>query len=237
MSSFDAGQNLGEIKMNKTIWALAFVVLCSGMAFAIGNASVTENTQSGWSDVTGAGSIITEGGNVSNVTLDVNTSTEKWAGAYGEVDGNLVLAENLGTANFMYTWVYDEASGGTVCVSTNNNPTWASVVGGVAATAIDTAWSFTGSDADSAANTVTTTASVTLNGASVTGNATSDTASWETVIVGGLGGGGKADYGFCVAIDSTGSNYVGNAVDYELMMPTNAAASTTETYYFYAELI
>ena len=222
--------------MNKTIWALAFVVLCSGMAFAIGNATVDQHTTSKWVDVTGAGNIVTEGGNVSNVTLDVNISTEKWAGAYGEVDGYLVLAEDLGTANFMYTWTYDESAGGTVCVSTNTNPTWASVVGGVAASVIDTAWGFTATDADSAANTIDDTASVTLNGVSVTGNST-DLGTWDTVLVGGLGGTGTNVYGFCVDINSTGTNYVGAAVDYEMMMPTNATASQTETYYFFVELL
>ena len=226
--------------MNKTIWALAFVVLCSGMAFAIGNATVDQHTTSKWVDVTGAGNIVTEGGNVSNVTLDVNLSTEKWAGAYGEIDGNLVLAEDLGTANFMYSWTYNDSAGGTACVSTNSNPTWASAAGGIAASAIDTAWGFTPEDGDSAVNTLDDSGLVAINGLTLAASAAAiDLGTWETVVVGGLGTGGTLPYAFCVNISQTAKNNyrgAGYPVDYEVMMPANQTATETETYYFFVEL-
>ncbi len=222
--------------MNKTIWALAFVVLCSGMAFAIGNASATQESTSKWQGIATAGDIVTEGGNVSNVTLDVNTSTEKWAGAYGEIDGNLVLAEDAATA-FMYSWVINESNTGEVCVSTNTNPTWASVVSGTTAAVIDTVWGFAvPTDADTAVNTLNETGSVNIAGSDYTGAAATDTASWQTVALNFGATAAKTDFAFCVNITQQ-NNYVADPVDFEMIMPTNETALGTEQYYFFVELV
>ena len=97
----------GDLKMNKTIWALAFVVLCSGMTFAIANATVTNDSQSGWRQTQAAQYVVTEGGNVSGVNLDMNDTTWKWAGAFGNVSGNLVLGQATDT-QYLYNWTWTE---------------------------------------------------------------------------------------------------------------------------------
>ena len=235
MPRFEAGQK-GEQKMNKTIWALAFVVLCSGMAFAIANASATQESTSKWQGVTTAGNIVTEGGNVTSVTLDVNTSTEKWAGAYGEIDGNLVLAEDSASA-FMYSWAYADGDVGEVCVSQNNNPTWANLGGGVLSTAIDTVWEFTPGDADSAASVFTEDGVVNIAGTAYTSNAsTSDVNSWQTVILNFGATTTPDDVAFCVNITQK-NNYVGDPVDFQLIAAANETAGITQDYYFYVELV
>ena len=110
--------------MNKTIWALAFVVLCSGFVFATVNpAVVSEINNSKWVNTASGTSVVLEGGNVTATDLEVNVSTEKWAGAFGEITGELILAQ-AGDANFLYNWTLSAPDAGEVCVTTNAAATW-----------------------------------------------------------------------------------------------------------------
>lgn len=229
--------------MNKTIWALAFVVLACGTAFAIDDAAATVGTQDKFpGQPTAPGNFTTEGGNVTDVDLEQNASTEKWAGIFGEVAGNLVLSDSTST-QYMYDWAWLQAAGGTVCASTNNAPTWASVAAAVAGD-IDTAWGFTAADADSETSTMTGTGSVVINTATVGPSIAVTTydgagaSTWQTVALKGLGGAAKAPFAFCVNIDTTGTAtaFDNSTADYQVMVPTNAAANTFETYYFFVEL-
>ena len=230
--------------MNKTIWALAFVVLCSGMVSAIENASATQISQSGWSNATGAGHISTEGGNVSDVDVSTGQSTEKWAGAFGNVTGDLLLAQ-VGDSNFLYTWAYSAADGGEVCVSANNNPTW-SLIGSVVTIAqIDSYLGFTSADADSATNTLTESGSFSIGGITqgaapaVTTN-TGVATTWQT---GALNVSSTATdvtaFAFCVNISNNGANYKSGTSDYQAIMPTDdtEGPGVVDNYYFYLELI
>lgn len=230
--------------MNKAIWALAFVVLCSGMAFAIDNASVDYGKQSGWESDFAADSINTEGGNVSQTNAESNASTEKWAGAYGNVSGNLILAED-GESDFLYNWTYSAADGGEVCVSRNNNPTWSLITNAVTGAVVDAIYGFIAADADSATTTLTddsadfsiggetvTTAGVVTN----TGGATV----WETGVVNVSASAGDATaFAFCVNITDDGDNYLNNEADYQVMFATSdeEGPGTAHDYYYYVELV
>ena len=226
--------------MNKTIWALAFVVLACGFSFAVVNSTTTEIDQSGFEGLTAAESVTTEGGNVTEVDLGTNASTEKWAGFFGNVSGELVLAE-AGTGPYMYRWTYDVGSGGTVCASIGDNPVWtfAAIASGV----IDavTAWDFPVADADSATRTMTNTSGqVTLEGALQPASASLTSeggTTWQTVAYGTGGATTKDALIFCVNITEGGDNFKGGDSDFQLMAPTNSTVDTTEEYFFYLELI
>ncbi len=225
--------------MKNGLMLAAFAVLLFGVAFAdMAGASAVAGTPGKYVDPGTAASVITEGGNVTDVNVSANASTEKWAGFYGNVTGNLLLSKGVGGA--LYIWPWAPTAGGTVCVSTASAFTWGALVAAVAGN-IDTAWSFATTDADSATNTLTNTCSLYINPqGAVTGvgkftknNAGADF--WETCAVTDGAGTGKTNTAFCVNITS-GTAAPGTAALYQLMAPTPEAANTTETYYFYLEL-
>ncbi len=226
--------------MNKTIWAIAFVVLACGVSFAMDNASITPGTQSEYEQAVSAGNITTEGGNVTAVNIDANTSTEKWAGFFGNVTGTIVLAQS-GDTSFLYNWTANGTTG-EVCVSAT--PNWGTLhelttaVGGL----IDTAWGFNATEADSGTNTVNgstnvynieakdyTTDAITTGGGFMTGIFGFNTAT-PTV---------PTDFAFCVNTTASGKYYKGTDANYELMAPTpdSEDGSQTQTYYFFVELV
>jgi hypothetical protein len=222
--------------MNKTIWALAFVVLCSGFVFAIENASIDGTSyQSGYEGSGDAGSIVIEGGNVTGTNLSATQSTERWAGFYGNISGYLVLAET-GHVDYMYRWTYDTGTGGEVCVSTNDGPVWADIVE-TTAEYVDDVWNF-GAVADNATETVDTTESFVIAGQTVTDTDAIIIQSDSSFVSGLLAfaetPATEDEFAFCVNI-ATGTNYNNTAADYEIMAPTPPL--DTETYYFYLELI
>jgi hypothetical protein len=223
--------------MNKTIWALAFVVLACGTAFAIGNATVTPGTQSKYAGIANTGNVTTEGGNVSGVNVNSTTSTEKWAGFYGNVSGNIVLAE-AGQSVFLYTWTANQ-SNGEVCVSTAANPSWATLGAGVASI-VDTVWSYASADTDSAVNTFKTTEDYAIQNQTITGaaSATTGMGSFETGIINTTSPAATQDnLAFCVKSNAAGLNYRNQSANFELIVPTGQGATDTEQYFFFVELV
>ncbi|MEW5995971.1 MAG: hypothetical protein AB1657_00030 [Candidatus Micrarchaeota archaeon] len=190
--------------------------------------------------MTGNANYLTEGGNVTDVNLTANESTEKWAGFYGNVTGSLTLQKGTTTIP-LYTWSWSMSNGGEVCASTASNFPWASATAAVRA-GIDTAWSFATGDTDSATSTFTdTSCSISINpvGAlSTTGVFTKNSTNsgvWQTCAVDD-GGAGESNFAFCVNMSSTNTFAVGGTGAYQLMVPTTETAGATELYYFYAEL-
>ena len=226
--------------MNKSLMLAAFAVLLFGVAFAdVQGASVNVGTTGKYPGTT-AESVVTEGGNVTNVDLNSNISTEKWAAFYGNVSGALLLQQGT-TGSPVYTWTWDPATGGAVCVSTASAYTWASVAAlaaGAGQTAVDTLW-FGGAttDTDSATNTLVDTESFTLGGVAVANtDASLDNQSWKTGVVSDGATAAKDDIGFCVNINNGGTLAVGGTGDYQMMAATDPALAAFETYYFYAQL-
>ncbi|MEM4166114.1 MAG: hypothetical protein QW255_02010 [Candidatus Bilamarchaeaceae archaeon] len=219
---------------------LGLLLLGSGLVMAISNATATRDADlARWGGETSAGSITTEGGNISQVNVSAGTLTDRWAGFFGPVDGYIYLTDaGNATTSYLFRWTASAPSG-WICVSTNNNFPFASAEGTTAA-AINSAWNF-GSATDNATNTFTlSTCDITFYNPS---NSISDTATadhagsstFETCAIVRTGGTGETDFAFCSAINQAGTNYAGVAADYELIVPTTLG-SETETYYFYAEL-
>lgn len=220
--------------MKKLLWVVAVMALFCGTAFAIGNATGSEQSQSGWTNTNqSAVSITTEGGNVSNVDLSTNASTARWAGAYGNITGNLVLGED-GVTSFMYTWTVSNADLGEVCVSQNAAPTWANFAVTTRAE-VDTAFGFASGD-DQAADFFTDASAVlTVGGTTpITTTGATTLGSWQFGAAEFTGTPGESDLAFCANISQQATDYKGHAVDFELMFPTTTG--TQDTYYFYLEL-
>lgn len=224
--------------MNKMIWALAFVVLCSGMAFAIGNATIDGTvSQSKYAGEATAGDVTTEGGNVSTVDLTGTDSTERWAGAYGDVSGTLVLAE-AGDTEYMYNWTYDTGDGGEVCVSVAENFDWTALAA-ANLTDLSSAWDF-GDNADNVTETFDDgEQTFEIAGQTISDVLLADTggADYVTGAINDGAGSAQNNFAFCVNITDESSNYDGETVDYEVIMPTDDGVDDEETYYFYLELV
>ena len=218
--------------MNKTYMLLG-ILLLGTLAFAIGGASVSAEVERGKWLGAAAGNATTEGGNVSGVNISGNYSTEKWAAFYGDVSTGIVLADSAGTA--VYNWTYS-AESGEVCLSQDANFAWASAALTTGAE-VDTAFTFTGTDADSATTTLSETCTVDLLEATVSGTAAVTLLSgYQTCALEDTATPTEADLAFCVDIAS-GTNYNTESSDYEIMVPTSDAPGAEETYYFFVELV
>jgi hypothetical protein len=218
---------------NKWIYALFGVLLLGGVSFAISGATVTEvGDEARWNGNT-TGSVVTEGGNITSANVSSDTLTDRWASFYGNVTGAIILTDLAGTNN-VYSWTWNASDGGEVCLSESDAFDFTSAVAGDGA-AIDTAMGWgSGSDLGDLTYTgaggsitfagvtaITTADSVTLEGSS----------SFTDVVVSDT-----TNLAFCTDIDNSGTNYNGNAAQYEVMVPTNDSVGVTTTYYFYMEL-
>ena len=216
-----------------------FTILYNGNLTGVDlyRANVTVGTTGRYGYNVSAGNITTEGGNVTNVSLYTNESTDRWAGFYGNVTGNIILSKsNLGS--FMYTWLWNPSLGGVVCTSTNSTPF--SLIAGAAASEIDTAWGFPANVTDSAENTFLNDTCALEFGVSTVSNASyADTGSsggFITCAFKQQNYPAKGDMLFCTNITQNGPLAVGGTGDYEMMVPTAYGAGVFETYYFYVNL-
>lgn len=214
----------------KNILALFGVMLFgAGLVMAISGATVgTEVERGRWAGLT-AGSVATEGGNISGVNVTGATLTDRWASYFGDVSGNIRLTDSVGTSN-VYTWTWVASNGGEVCLSEDAAFAFASAVA-ADGTDIDTDMSWAASSDDGVTTYTGDAGSITFNG--VTPITTADSVTLGSGFVDVVVSDG-ADLAYCTNIDSTGDNYDGEAADYEIMVPTALSGSTT--YNFFAEL-
>ena len=200
--------------------------------------NVTNETKLPRYNETAAGNITTEGGNISGTNLNSTQLTKRWAAFYGDVMGNIILKGATGS-NYVYSWAWSPSAGGTICLSTN------STIGSFTAfpangSDIDTAWGFAPVTTDSGTNTFNATNCTMSIGSSAVSNAayadTGQAGGFMTCAIKSASAPAKAEMMFCSDIISGGSAWNGNPVDFEVLVPTPETYSTTETYYFYANL-
>jgi len=173
----------------------------------------------------------TEGGNVTGFNLTGNDSTDRWAGYFGNVSGEIVLGINA--SNIMYDWAWNGAAGEVCATATAGTFDWAGLA---AATAQELNSIFSHAASSDNATSTLTDASGTINieGTSVTSTAVIDDQNWQTVAIGDGGGASKADYAFCVNLTAGAPTVAGSSGNYQLMVATQPA--TIETYYFFMDL-
>ncbi len=218
---------IGDKNMNKYAFVLFAAIFLVGTVFAASNVTALDHVYEGrYQEPTSTQSDVTEAGNVTTMNISANVSTMKWAGYYGNVSGTIVLS-NSSYAVRMYSWNWNGGSG-EVCISTDNSPTWSSLQDTTAGT-VDTVWSFTTTDADSATNTYSGTTAWNIAGQS--GNAPSVTLINPNiatyVVADSAAPASTNDLLFCSNINSNSQ--------YAIMAPAATGGSTT-TYYFYVEL-
>lgn len=221
---------------NKILFLLLFA---TAFAFAIQPAEEFAVGQIGRYTSTASANFTTEGGNVTELNLTGNVSTEKWAGFWGNVNGNIVLAPN--NTAFLYVWNWTPTNGGEVCaVAASSGFDWTTLNAITNAATINTMWGF-GAAADNATITFNETCtSIVINNQSVTNTIASLTGQkndFRTCAIADSGSPStKADVAFCVNIKDAGNLFNGQTGNYELIVPTNASLGATETYYFWLEL-
>lgn len=211
------------------------LLLLAGLAFAIQPAeSWTVGAIGKYSQV-GAASVTTEGGNVTQLDLGSNISTEKWAGYWGNVTGLIVLAPN--NADMFYTWAWASTDGGEVCaIAAAAGFDWTAVTG-IAEGTVDTIWSFAAAETDSATNTLTEVCTIDVAGTTVaTGSGVTTNGGLQTCALGDGDDAAKSDVAFCVNITSGTALFNAVTGDYELITATSETAGTFETHYFWLEL-
>jgi len=213
---------------------LGVLVFGSGVVLAISGASIvgSEVERGRWSGIT-AEFVTTEGGNISGVDINGTTLTDRWASYYGNVSGDIILTDSVGTSR-VYTWTWTPADGGEVCVSDASAFNWTAVVAGLGSS-IDTAMGW-GSGADTGTITYTGAGgSITFNGVAPITTADSVTltgsSTFDDVVVTDT-----TELAYCTDIDDAGTNYAGEDADYEIMVPTPDDVGDTVDYYFFAEL-
>ncbi|MEW6748105.1 MAG: hypothetical protein AB1295_00145 [Candidatus Micrarchaeota archaeon] len=215
------------------------LLLSAGLVLAIGQAQTVTWLAEGKYDPAAANSDVTEGGNVTNLDISGNVSTEKWAGYWGNVSAALMLSPNDDNTAIFYSWAWTPVTGGEVCaVAASSGFSWAAVQN-VSAAEVDTVWGFTGGDIDSAASTLGETCAVTVAGTSVSGSAgetTGGSAFQSCAVADTATPAAKSDLAFCVNITAGGSLFNGQDGDYQLLVPTDETDGNTETYYFWVEL-
>ena len=227
--------------MKKLGIGIMMVLLGMGMAFAIQPAQSWTQISSGFYNSSPAANLTTQGGNVTAANIAGNVSTTKWAGFYGNVSAGIVLTPG-GLTNIFYKWNWTPGTNtGRLCAVPGTAFDWTTTTGATKAN-IDSIWSFTTTDSDSATNTLVDAACVITeiaqknvsSGAAVTtGTGGGDT--FQTCAIKDGAAAAKTDFAFCGKITSA-TAFNGGTANYELIVPTNRTIGSTEKYYAWLEL-
>ncbi len=225
----------------KLFGLLAFVLgallVASIAAAAPAGASVVNGTASSLPEST-ASSLNISGGQVQEVNVSGYTITNKWAGFFGQVSGDIRLGDSAG--NIFYQWTVNDPTGAVVYAVTNGTVSDWSDTNIAPLYGSDTILpSFLTSGADSFNNTFTSQETFTSN--SLTINNVNYTTTWES----GTQGSNFKTYALKASTeglmvwaakavsDTTGFN--GNAVDYQVLVGLTSQTQQVPVY-FYLEL-
>ncbi len=215
-------------------FAIALLLL-AGLAFAIQPAESWQVGPQGKYTQVGAANVVTEGGNVTELNLSSNISTEKWAGYWGNVTGQIVLAPN--NVDMFYTWAWTSADGGEVCaVAAASGFDWSTIQAATGAD-IDSVWLFDVLDIDSGTNTFAAGCNVDIAGTPVNTEQAVTGGGLETCVVAdNAAPAAKDELAFCVNITAGTTLFNTLTGDYELLTAADEVAGAVETHYFWLEL-
>jgi hypothetical protein len=232
---------------NLAILGVIFLMLIGAAFAASRTTAVTNQFLTRWSP-TGAGTLPTEGGNISETNLTGTSLTDRWAGVFGNVSASVILSSGGNTVRTLYNWSWTATNGGYACASQGSAFDFAAASGANNGSVIawdnrgvqllNTQWGFAGA-ADNATQTFTGNCSAltftqkTITGASRASHMGSST--FDTCVINDSTG-AKTNWAFCSNISATGTNYFGNQSNFELILPVAYGAAQVETYYFYLEL-
>lgn len=227
--------------MLAALMLVAVIAIAPASARPIGNTSdTTVGTAGTFTATPGSGAAL--GGNITDVSfVDVLTVTSKWQAYYGNVTGSIMLGSSV--SDKMFSWSVGTMAG-EVFATQDVSMTIAKWEALTArnATQIDTDFSFTAGDSDSAANSFDANPdAIVVAGRSIDGAANTavqtyngtETATWTTIAL--SPDSTEANYVFAGVIISDGEAYDDTTKDFQMIVPENEATGT-ETYYFYVEL-
>lgn len=212
--------------------ALMFVAAVSaqtGAGTTTSNANETVNTGD-------PGNVTTQAGATTQVDISQDTLTEKWAGFYGTVSGELVLGDASG--NNFYTWTANDFSSSKVITVPGDNATPTSIG------SVSNPNNFLGSGfdtgTDDANSTYNMTGDVTVNDDTASSTALAKTfdqngqAFFETYLVENTNEGGYPAYVAQGVSEQTGFDGSTN-VNYQMLVGVGESSSE-ERFEFYLEL-
>jgi len=234
------------MRYSKILLALAVMaVLAMAVSANPNGATVTAGTPETGTAST-AGTVLAQGGNITEINLTVESITQRWQGYYGEVSGNITLENAAG--DLFYRWNVGTVTGEVYATQDSSAPIWGGISGDdVTAADLDTVigWS---DGADNATNTFTADSNLAIDiMGSVTGASTRDAVytytnstagtDWQTILLRDGSGTAITDYVFATFINADQDAFNSATADFQLLVPedhTDGSGSTT--YYFYVEL-
>ena len=223
--------------------------LCVGVTYAVDKSDAisgasTENSSSlGSFTETTAGTHAAVGGDVTYLNLSTNSSTLKWQGYIGSVEGNLYLGS--GTDSLFFFGAISDDQIQSVFASTDSNFNFASLSAASGAD-VDTVYSWSTGDSDSGTNvfndgtkTIASVSNVPV--ANLTAYTSGGVLNNSIYSVGVFKDDGSVAqdeynvlaYGVTVVNDQKDFRN-STTIDYELIVPVNQSAS--QTYYFFLDI-
>ena len=175
-----------------------------------------------------------QGGYIVELNLTVQSQSNKWQGYWGNINGNILLSDEIGAV--FYRWAWNTTNGsGEVYATENSTVTWTNVAVGNAEALKYVGGSAQTNQSDSANQTFQSLTNVTVGNTTLnnvpstqTFNSTNSSA-FEMGIV--RSGNDNFIFG---RIYNDRTNFKGVASDYQLMVPTPEASRAT--YFFFVEL-
>jgi len=212
-----------------TIFAWAAYAAPDGASLTVGLATT--------GNATSPGNFTTEGGNITQVNLSVDSITSVWQGFYGTVSGALTLDDSSG--NTLYNFSFVDANGGEVYASRNSAVAFASIAVNNFCT-VDELLTGTGTDRVNNTFTNNTNPSFLVGSINITANTACATNTLNST--------GQSPFPEVILNDTTSTipvyasiikndhtGFNGKTVDYQMLVPENQTAANT-LYFFYAEL-
>ena len=234
--------------VRKVIVGLLAAVMLGASASAVAVTHATTATVNTAYNSSGTGTSVggVTGGSVYNVSIAATGSTGKWAGIFGNVSSVSLSLNPTSATQAFYSWSLTPTNNSLILATTNSSPNWSTLANGVVAN-VDTAWSYTGADTDSAASTFSGSSGVTIGGTSKTTATvltyTSTGAQlWKTHIVNLVAAASTKPYLVFAGNYTLGTSgitaYDGSYKQYQMLVPDNNdnGASSGTTYYMFVQV-
>ena len=222
---------------------LSIVVLALGSVYAAGPATVT------WIrdyqvNATAVSNDTIVPGNITELELDADSQTPRWAGYFGNLTGGLVLSDD--TAEF-FRWTSQVKADSVVCAGISNEYALDNLFE-AQVSSLGTAWNHSSGMSDRATKTFNATQNFDFlfSGFSFTDVNASDTggpdsADADEFLTGVINDVAEDDtntenFLFCSEVNISGTDYRGTPSNFELIVPTYNSTIRT-TYYFLAEIV
>jgi hypothetical protein len=236
--------NVGSVgKYLLLLFAVVVLVSFASAATPVSPTNMTVGT-SARGNITGTSqNTSAEAGNVTRLDIEAYQLTKSWQGYYGNVTGKILLSD--GSNNRMYDWNFTSPTG-QVYASRNSTVDWSTMNCSTAGqiTLETTALGQTATDADSVANTFTSTShpdftigTNTISGCKSTtlfnASGAQSTFFWNVLLSDSVN---RTVYS---SILNNTAGFQGSNINFELLVGEDghgSAANTVTTYYFFVQL-